>query len=64
MRVFQVHIGVKGFVRDADTNESIANATIRVEGIDHNVTSIEGGAYWRLLVPGKYNLVVSAPGLV
>ncbi|XP_076452817.1 carboxypeptidase D-like isoform X2 [Babylonia areolata] len=58
----KVHIGVKGFVKDADSGAGIANATIHVDGINHNVTSAQFGDYWRLLVPGKYSILASAEG--
>ncbi|NXQ40937.1 CBPD Carboxypeptidase, partial [Catharus fuscescens] len=35
----KVHIGVKGFVRDAVTGAGLENATIAVAGIAHNVTA-------------------------
>ncbi|NWY65234.1 CBPD Carboxypeptidase, partial [Erithacus rubecula] len=35
----KVHIGVKGFVRDAVTGAGLDNATIAVAGIAHNITA-------------------------
>ncbi|NXP86908.1 CBPD Carboxypeptidase, partial [Passerina amoena] len=34
-----VHIGVKGFVKDAVTGAGLDNATIAVAGIAHNITA-------------------------
>ncbi|XP_014670794.1 PREDICTED: carboxypeptidase D-like [Priapulus caudatus] len=60
----QVHIGASGFVRDATTQQGIANATISVEGLPHPVTSDSHGAYWRLLSEGSYNITANASGYV
>ena len=57
----KIHKGVKGFIKDEKTQQEISNATIQVEGIDHNVTSYLFGDYWRLLAPGHYWLIVSHP---
>lgn len=40
----------------------MANATIVVVGIDHELVSTEEGEYWRLLPPGTFTLAVDATG--
>ena len=60
----QVHVGVAGFITDADTGEGIEGAIISVAGINKNMTSAEFGDYWRLLVPGTYTITVHAKGCV
>ncbi|CAH1233231.1 CPD [Branchiostoma lanceolatum] len=57
----QVHKGVKGFVLTTD-GSGISGASIMVHGINHTVTSAAGGDYWRLLVPGTYQLTAAAQG--
>ncbi|XP_075024719.1 carboxypeptidase D [Calonectris borealis] len=58
----KVHIGVKGFVRDAVTGAGLENATIAVAGIAHNITAGKCGDYHRLLVPGTYNVTAVVLG--
>lgn len=56
-----VHWGVKGLVRN-DKGEAILDADVVVEGIAHNVTTSNRGEYWRLLLPGTYQIYAVAYG--
>ncbi|KAM9850336.1 putative carboxypeptidase X1 [Aulostomus maculatus] len=58
----QVHRGIKGVVRDKDTEAGIADAIIKVDDIDHHIRSAADGDYWRLLNPGEYQVTASAEG--
>ena len=55
-------MGIKGFIRDSEVRTGISGALIQIEGILHPVRSVQSGAYWRLLLPGSYNVTVTASG--
>ena len=59
--LWQVHLGVKGFVTD-ESGVGIPNATISVLDRAHSVKTANSGDFWRLLVPGRYQVLVSASG--
>jgi len=73
--MWMAHMGVKGTVTDAETGKAIPNALIQVKNvtrigkgqrrsdlINHDVTSVHDGDYWRLLTPGEYEVTASSDG--
>ncbi|MBN3299224.1 CPXM1 carboxypeptidase, partial [Amia calva] len=58
----QVHRGIKGVVRDKDTEAGIADAIVVVDDIDHDIRTAFDGDYWRLLNPGEYEVTVKSEG--
>ncbi|XP_047441500.1 probable carboxypeptidase X1 isoform X2 [Mugil cephalus] len=58
----QVHRGIKGVVRDRDTEAGIADAVIKVDEIDHHIRTAADGDFWRLLNPGEYRVTAAAEG--
>merc|ERR1712241_202628 len=73
--MWMAHMGVKGTVTDETTGKGIPNALIqttnvtrigkgqrRSDLINHDVTSVHDGDYWRLLTPGEYEITASAEG--
>ncbi|KAJ8392156.1 hypothetical protein AAFF_G00079620, partial [Aldrovandia affinis] len=60
----KVHIGVRGYIREAENGTALSNVRILVAGINHNVTTGKFGDYYRLLLPGSYNFTASLQGYV
>ncbi|XP_071039037.1 carboxypeptidase E [Parasteatoda tepidariorum] len=66
--IWQSHIGVKGIIEDAESGLPLSGVTIKVfnvtgnRKIDHDITSVDGGEYWRLLTPGKYRITAAKNG--
>ncbi|KAM9331518.1 putative carboxypeptidase X1 [Gastrophryne carolinensis] len=58
----QVHRGIKGVVRDKDSNQGIPEAVIVVDGLNHDIRTAVDGDYWRLLNPGDYEVTAKAEG--
>lgn len=52
---------MSGFVKSTK-GEHLSGATIRVADRRHDITSSKDGDYWRLLVPGSYEITASADG--
>lgn len=59
--MLETHKGIYGTVVDQNS-QPLAQATIHVKGIDHDVHSTNHGDYWRLLLPGEYTVSVSKGG--
>ena len=58
MEIFK---GIRGVVRDG-SGKPVQFATIHVSGINHDVHSLKDGDFYRLLLPGTYDVTVSAQG--
>lgn len=57
-----VHRGIKGTVQDAVTGKYLAGVNVHVRNKDHNVTSTKYGDYFRILVPGIYEILFQLEG--
>lgn len=60
--ISQVHIGVRGYVNEATNGTALPDVSIVVAGINHNLTTAKFGDFYRLLLPGTYNVSAVATG--
>lgn len=57
----QVHRGVYGYVRSS-IGKPIENAAISVSNNTHVTYTRKSGEFWKLLLPGRYNITIEAEG--
>ena len=57
----EAHRGVKGIVTDAN-GQPVVGARLQVAGRQFGFKSNARGAFWRILLPGDYRLIVEADG--
>jgi len=60
--LIQVVHGIRGFAFDSKTKIPLSGVIIHVHGIQHNVTSYRDGDFFRLLIPGVYDITVERVG--
>lgn len=53
--------GIKGFVKDEEGNP-LENVKILVSDRKHDVTTYKDGDYWRILLPGTYQISAQMKG--
>lgn len=58
----EIHKGIKGTVSDAISHALLPNVTVHVLGRQHNITTSQYGDYFRLLLPGFYEVVFERAG--
>ncbi|KAJ8312181.1 hypothetical protein KUTeg_009554 [Tegillarca granosa] len=59
--LFQVHMGVKGIVKL--NGSPVSGAVLKIQGREEaNFKSTSYGEYWRLLMPGSYQIITSHSG--
>lgn len=59
--VEEVHRGVFGYVRST-IGHPVENAAVTVDNNTHVTYSWKNGEFWKLLLPGKYNITIEADG--
>ncbi|KAB0798730.1 hypothetical protein PPYR_06610 [Photinus pyralis] len=60
--ITQAHRGVRGTIYDSRNQKPIAKARLKVIGREMTFNSSKLGEFWRILLPGKYRLEITATG--
>ncbi|XP_044753210.1 carboxypeptidase D-like isoform X2 [Coccinella septempunctata] len=60
--VMEAHRGVTGQLLDSVTNEPVSRADLKIVGRNITFHPSNKGEFWRLLLPGNYQIQVDAPG--
>lgn len=55
----EAHRGVTGQILDSSTLQAITNASLKISGRNMTFHSTKTGEFWRLLLPGNYQLEVN-----
>ena len=55
-------MGFKGIICNSITKLPIEGAITTIEGIKYNITTTMQDEYWRLAIPGIYNITAFAYG--
>lgn len=56
--ISQVHQGVRGVIRDMSTHQPIQTTGLKIGGRDSYFRTTSRGEFWRVLLPGTYQLQV------
>lgn len=59
---FGIASWIKGTVTDASTGTTLSTATILIKEVDLLLKSLSDGSYVSMVLPGTYDMTVSAPG--
>ncbi|XP_045474110.1 carboxypeptidase D-like isoform X2 [Harmonia axyridis] len=60
--VMEAHRGVTGQLLDSVTNLPVSKANLQIYGRNMTFHPTKNGEFWRLLLPGEYQIQVDAPG--
>lgn len=60
----EAHRGIKGTVKDSKTGALLPDVRVHVVNRQHNITTTRFGDYFRILLPGHYDIIFEKAGYV